>query len=375
MYLDLATRNLARTKTRTVLAIIGIVIGVVAIATIGIFGNSMQKSVMENFEDFSNEVIINANAREGYQYIEESDITRIKTLPYAEEVIPVKQDNIRFEYKKEAARVTLYGVSEEDLQGFFELNEGNIKLKGGCVIGYTLAEDLDLRVGSKISIDGSQFRVTGILKEEGRRFDINPDSAIFVSAEDAFDQISDNGYSEVIVKVEKMENVDAFENMVTNTINSREEKVRIFKMESIVSSIEETTATMASFLTAIAAISLLVAGVSILNIMLISTVERTREIGVMRAIGAHRHAVLIVFMTEALILGLLGGVVGGCLSFLGGYMVNLQMLGSAEYLFDISTLYYILQGFAVGVGVSVLAGMYPAWIASKLEPIEALRYE
>ena len=132
---------------------------------------------------------------------------------------------------------------------------------------------------------------------------------------------------------------------------------------------------MTQFLMVIAAVSLLVAGVSILNIMLMSTIERTKEIGVMRAIGAFRENIIMVFPLEALILGLTCSVLGAVMSVAGGYAIISMMGFSTAYVLHPSSALYIAEGFAVGVHTAVASGLYPAWKASKLEPIEALRYE
>ncbi len=374
MYLELAKRNLERAKSRSILAVVGIIIGVMAVASIGIFGNSMQKSVAAQFEDFANEIIIFPAQFKGYSSIEKSDILKIDKLTHVESAIPVKQDRLRIEYKKERAYTTVYGLSEDYVKELFNVDEGSIKLKGSCVVGAIAAQAKDLRVGAKIKIENNQFRVSGILKEEGRRFDINPDMAIFLS-EDDFNKVSDKDYNMVVVKVDNLDNIDSVVDSIEKTINGREEKVRIFKLESILERVETTFSNINNFLMAIAAISLLVAGVSILNIMLMSTVERTKEIGVMRAIGAYRESILKIFLLEALILGVIGSFIGGILSVVGGYAIDSVMLKSAKYLFDISTLFYVGEGFVIGVATAVASGLYPAWKASKLEPIEALRYE
>ena len=374
MYLELAKRNLQRTKVRSVLAIVGIVIGVMAIASIGIFGESLKASVLENFKDLANEIIITPAYSKGYSTIEESDINKLKKISYAESVIPIKLDRIVVEYKKKKSYTTVYGMNEKDVEEMFDAEKGSIKLKGSCVVGYRLAKDNDLRVGYKIKIGSDEFRISGILKEEGRRFDINPDFVIFISLKD-FEKISDKGYTRVIVKVNKLENDEAFKNEVEKSVNGRKQKVNIFELQLIIKRINEALSRINTFLMAIAAISLLVAGVSILNIMLMSTIERTKEIGVMRAIGAYRQTILRIFLLEALILGIIGSVIGGILSILGGYAIDMLMLQSAKYLFMPSTAFYIAEGFFVGVITAILSGMYPAWKASKLEPIEALRYE
>jgi putative ABC transport system permease protein len=256
----------------------------------------------------------------------------------------------------------------------FEAEEGNIKLRGYCVVGKSLAERFKLRVGSKIIVEGEEFRVSAILKEEGARFDVNPNNALILSISD-FDRIFDTKYSMVIVKVKDIKDINAFKESIEKSVNSREKKVSVFELRMILERINEAFRQITLFLMAIAGISLLVAGVSILNIMLMSTLERTKEIGVMRAIGAYRETILRIFLLEALILGLIGSITGGLLSVAGGYAIDMLILGSAKYLLTPTTVLYILEGITFGIITALLSGLYPAWKASKLEPIEALRYE
>ena len=374
MYFELAKRNLQRTKVRSLLAIVGILIGVMAVSSIGIFGESLKASVLENFKDVANEIIVSPNYQEGYKFIDEKDVQRIKKLPYVEKAIPLKSDSLLVQYKTKRAYVLVYGISEKDLADMFEVEKGVIRLKGSCVVGSRIAEFASLRVGAKISIGGKEFRVAGILKDTGARFDINPNVGIFLSFSD-FEKLSDSGYTMVIVKTESIEAVEFVKKEIEKKINSRDEKVNVFDLKIILDRINQAFAQINAFLMAIASVSLLVAGVSILNIMLMSTIERTKEIGVMRAIGAYRTTILRVFLLEALILGLIGSTIGGVLSIVGGYTIDYLLLGDVKYVFQPSTLLYILLGFSIGVATAVVSGLYPAWKASKLEPIEALRYE
>jgi putative ABC transport system permease protein len=374
MYFELAKRNLERAKIRSLLAIIGILIGVMAVASIGIFGESLKQSVLENFEEVANELIVSPNFQKGYNYIEEKDIERIEKLAYVKDVIPIKSDYLLVSYKKKKAYITIYGMEEKDVENLFEAEEGSIKLKGSCVIGNRLAEVSKIRLNSKININGKEFRVTGILKDEGARFDINPNTAIFLSPDD-FARVSDKGYTSVIVKAESINRVEELKREIEETVNSREDKVTVFDLKVILDRINQAFNQINTFLMAIAAISLLVAGVSILNIMLMSTIERTKEIGIMRAIGAYRMTILRIFLMEALILGIIGSVIGSVLSILGGYLIDLVMLQDTKYVFQLSTVFYIAEGLSVGLITAIVSGLYPAWKASRLEPIEALRYE
>lgn len=374
MYLELAKRNLQRAKIRSILAVVGILIGVMAISAIGIFGESLKSAVLENFKDVANELIVSPNYQKGFRYLEERDIDKIKKISNIEKAIPVKSDYLLLEFKDQRTYTTVYGLKQEDVKDLFKVEKGTVDLNRGCVVGNSFARFYEIKTGSKLSINGVEFKVVGILEDAGMRYDVNPNFAVIVSQEN-FDKVSAAGYSSVIVKVKELDYVERVKEEIEERLNAKEEKVSVFEMKRILELISQAFSQINLFLMAIASISLLVAGVSILNIMLMSTIERTREIGIMRAIGAQRTTVLRIFLLEALILGLIGSFIGSILSVIAGSGINYLIIGETKYIFQLATFGYVAIGFSVGVLTSILSGLYPAWKASRLEPIDALRFE
>ncbi|MDI9645634.1 MAG: ABC transporter permease [Archaeoglobales archaeon] len=375
MYIDIARRNLERAKIRSVLAVVGIFIGVMAVGAIGIFGESLKVAVMQNFEDVANEIVVYPNPQQGYSYVEDRDIRTIEKIPGVKSAIALRSDALSLEFKNKKIIATVYAMDEKNLKEMFEADKGSIKLSSGsCVVGKRLADFLSLKIGSKITLEGRELKVAAILKDVGARFDINPNFAVLVS-EDDFKKISGSEVSMVIVKAESLEDVPEIKKAIEERINKKEEKLIVVEMKMILQTIENAFGQINLFLMAIAAISLLVAGVSILNIMLMSTIERTKEIGVMRAIGAQRSTILKIFITEAAILGLIGSMIGSALSLVGGILIDYAILQDWSYALQPSTVFYIILGLSVGISTAIFSGLYPAWKASKLEPIEALRYE
>lgn len=373
MLLEIAKRNLKRTKIRSTLAVIGILIGVTAIGSIGIFGESLKSAVMKNFKDVVNQLNVYPNFQKGYKYVEQRDLKVIEKIPFVESVSPIKSEAILVTYKGKKVYATVYSVEEDFLRNF-KVEKGSIRLGDYCIVGKFLAEHLSLKVGSKILVSDRECKVSAILENTGSRFDINPNFAVIVSNKD-FEKISSAGVSLVVVRVDRLENVERVKKIIEEFINRRDEKVVVFELKIIVERISEAFTQINLFLIAIASVSLLVAGVSILNIMLMSSIERTKEIGVMRAIGAQRSTIIKIFLLEAFILGLIGSIAGAFLSILGGALINYLIIKDITYVFQPFTIFYIFLGISVGILTSILSSLYPAWKASKLEPIEALRYE
>jgi putative ABC transport system permease protein len=126
---------------------------------------------------------------------------------------------------------------------------------------------------------------------------------------------------------------------------------------------------------AIAAISLLVAAVSIFNVMMMSVTERIHEIGILRSIGTQKEEIMRMFLYEASVIGIIGSALGALVSFGIGYLVVLGMIGTTEYFFTFASLFYIPLAMGIGIAICVISGVYPAWMAANLDPVEALRAE
>lgn len=377
MYFGLARRNLSRHRVRSLLAVVGIIIGVVAIASLGIFGNSIRLSVADAFGDVGNELLIFPAFENGKVNITDETFRQITKVRGINRAVPIKSGADAVILNKDASYASIYGINGEDMPYILEINDGHFLKKNSdnCVVGATLANDKDLIVGSKVSIKGKGFRVVGILKEKGIGIGMNPDQSIFISS-DMYSEIYDSAdYDTVIVKVKNLEEVDRVKEDIEKTLNKREDFVMVMAMEALLEGINSFFNTLSTFLMGIGSISLIVAGVSILNVMLMSTTERTKEIGVMRAIGASKGEVLRMFILEALIISAVGSVIGGVLSFAGGFVINILILKQASYLFDPSSFLYVFLGMGFGLLTGLLGGMYPAWRASQLKPIDALRFE
>ena len=278
---------------------------------------------------------------------------------------------------------TIYGLPPDQTKDLLpdltagDYNNGN----SGCLVGSTFATDHNVKVGSRISIGtGGQYgtlRVTGIIAERGMSFDISTDSAIVVT-QDWFESTynDQDEYNEVVVKVTSGDTADVkttIENQLNRNI--KQKTVTVIDSKATLATIYQTFGTITTFVTAIGGISMLVAGVSIFNIMMMSVNERIKEIGIMRSIGTQKKEVMSMFIYEAAIIGVIGSLIGGVLSVLGGYAISALMLKTTEYLFTVSSMMSVVEGVGFGIIISILCGLYPAWQAANLNPIDALRHE
>ncbi|TAJ45814.1 ABC transporter permease [Methanofollis fontis] len=385
IFFEFARRNIRLHWLRSLLAVIGIIIGVVAISSMGILGNSLVLSISESLTDVGDTIVVTPHTGGGggptgttSRGITDRQVDEIKRAVGSNVVIPLYVGGDRIVVSGDVGAASIYGMKPADIPELLDLEEG-VYVRGSttAMAGKMVADEFDLVVGSRVGIgeDEQRLRIVGILEERGVGFDINPDYALVVSDDFFQDYYGADDWDQVIVKVRDLDEIDAVKDAIEEQLNRREQEVNVLDTRAILETLLDTFNRISTFTVAIGGISLIVAGVSIFNVMMMSVTERTKEIGVIRSIGTMQSEVLRMFVYEAFILGFIGSAIGGLFSFLGGYLALIVMLGDTTYLFVPSSLVYIIYGMAFGIGTSILSGFYPAWKASHLNPIEALRHE
>ncbi|OYR70757.1 ABC transporter permease [Halorubrum ezzemoulense] len=367
---SMASRNLRRNRVRTVLAVLGVCIGVLAVAALGIFGNVLALGADDAIGDIGTQVVVSPNTDAGVESLSDADIASIRRAVGEPAVIPLYSDSATVARQGDQTFATVYGVEEPALA--YEAAEGRLpeRHRQGAILGAGIAEDLGAGAGDTVEIAGSQVRVIAVLVESQTFSPVAPDDAVYLP-ESAF---SADGYAQALVVSDTGAEARAAADAIREEVNAREDRVELFELAALVDEINEFFGLLSTFLLGLGAISLVVAGVSILNVMLMSTVERRQEIGVMRAVGVARRDVLRVLLAEAGLIGAAGAAAGTLLTVLlvAGLVLATPAVDTALVL-DRTNTYYLLLALGFGVGVGLVSGAYPAWKAANERPVEALR--
>jgi putative ABC transport system permease protein len=395
---QLSLRSIRLHFLRSVLAALGIVIGVVAISSMGMMGANMTLSVTEELSSMGNVLVVHADSGGGGgggsgfggggggsddTAISDSEFSDIKRAAgkYGT-VYYLYSENDRIEIGSKSGRATIYGIDPDVLPKILPLAEGEYpKSTSSVVIGPTLADRYGLTLGSRLAIgdeDSGQVtvRVVGILEERGMSMDLNSDSAI-ITTEKWYTGVygGEGEYDQVNVLLNDINDADAAKTAITDQLNRRKTVVSVQDSSRMLESITSTLGTLTSFVMAIAGISLIVAAVSIFNVMMMSVTERIREIGILRSIGTQKGEIRRMFIYESVILGFVGAGIGAIVSLGMGYLIVMAMVGTTQYFFHPQSLIYIPMAMLVGIFTCIVSGVYPAWRASNLDPIDALRAE
>jgi len=395
IFWEIAKRNIRINVLRSSLAMLGIVIGVVAIASMGILGNSLVASVADSLSSVGDSVIVtpysgggghgfsSAGSSESLK-ITDQNFQQIKRVAAPNVAIPVYQtaEHMKIGVGGDDIVAVIYGLPSDDVPDLLKLQDGVYNNgNSGCLIGPTFAKDHNLKVGSRIAIgtDGEKgtLRVTGIIEERGMSFDISTDSAIVVTKEwfeNTYNRNAD--YDEVVVKV-KNGDTAGIKTAIENQLNKRKDQkiVSVMDSKATLATIYSTFGMVTTFVTAIGGISMVVAGVSIFNVMMMSVTERIKEIGIMRSIGTQKKEVMSMFIYEAAIIGVVGSTIGGVMSIIAGYAISALVLNTTKHLFTVANALSVAEGMGFGIVICLACGLYPAWRAANLNPIDALRHE
>ncbi len=399
-YFRLAFRSLRGRSVRTWLTMIGIFIGITAVVSLVSLGNGLQDSINKEFDKMGkNRIMITPGSGQfgpeggelsvGKMTVEDLDAVRkVKGVDVASGVIS-KMAKVQF--KDETEFMSAWGFdtdknSDELIRrtSFFDVAEGR-QLKNGdlykAVVGYNIAYDTfekDLRIGNTLVIEGKEFKIIGIQKKAG-----NPmyDNLVRIPLEVAREIYSmpDEISTIFSLSIESEPPADVAERITRalrrfRNVKEGEEDFSVQTAEQMINSLNTILNVVTIFVAGIAAISLLVGGIGIMNTMYTTVLERTREIGIMKAIGAKNGQVMLLFLAESGILGLAGGFVGIILGIIiskVGEIVAVQM-GAAFFKSSVTfTLIFGALMFSFFVGMA--SGILPARQASVMPPVEALR--
>jgi putative ABC transport system permease protein len=367
--LALSWRNLRRNRLRSLLAALGICIGVFVVVVLGVFGTVLQLSASQELGDIGNQVIVSPNPETGAEALSSRQIEAVERAGAGRgTVVPIYTDNAVVSATGSSTPAQVYGVDQPAV-----LFEGKAeplprRHRGGALVGESVATSLDVQLGGRVEVGSEQYRVVGLMAPGEEITPIQPDNAI-VLAEREFS----GGFDQVVIAAESPEGATAAAEEIRATLNVRVEQVDVFELSEILETIAEFFTLLNRFLIALGSVSLIVAGVSIFNLMLMSTTERRGEIGVMRAVGIHRGSVLKLLLVEAALLGAVGGFFGAVLSGLAALALWSFSSVGLDVVLVPRNAWFLVGGFLFGVAVALVSGAWPAWQAANERPVEALR--
>ncbi|MCD6079953.1 MAG: ABC transporter permease [Candidatus Omnitrophica bacterium] len=394
-----AIRAIFSNRMRSFLSILGILIGITSVITMMALGEGAKQALSERFASLGTNLLIvtPGSWRMRGVSLEAGAVTRftlsdaeaIVKLKHVKRVSPSVRGRGQVVYENKNWNTLVQGVgkdyakmkSSQPIVGRFFTEEEEKTRRKLALLGITVARELfgdENPVGKTIKINRINFRVIGILPEKGQSPHGDRDDVVVVPVTTAMYRVLGKKYVDYIeVEVDDQKFIDEVKKDIESLIRKRHrlkaddrDSFSIRDMAEIRETFMNMIKTMTTLLGCIAAISLLVGGVGIMNIMLVSVTERTREIGLRKAIGARKRDILLQFLIEAVVLTSLGGLVGVIFGIGGSYLLSFFTGWTTKVsLFSI----ILATGFSIGVGICF--GLWPARKASRLNPIEALRYE
>ena len=404
----IAIHSIIQNKMRSALTMLGIVIGVAAVIALVAAGAGAQADVLERFESMGANVLTISPGSYSFargpmrggtsstSSFTNNDVTTLRDLASAlTAVAPQYSGNGTIAYGSNSTNTSVIGTTvdymtvnslelgkERFITAMDQANRAKV-----VILSASLADDLFDGylidpLGQTIKINRENYQVVGILaeedEEEGGGFSQNNVFMPLSTAQLKFGGVGTNTVDSISVMVESSERVDFAKAELTTILrtirgldDTEDNDFSINDPSDIVENIEETSQTFTTLLASIAAISLVVGGIGIMNIMLVSVTERTREIGIRKAVGAKRRDILAQFLVESVVLSVLSGLIGIAVG-IGAAQIISPLLGAEQAVIKPDS---VILAMVVSTGVGIFFGIYPANRASRLHPIDALRYE
>jgi len=392
-------KALKTNKTRSFLTMLGIIIGVCAVILLVSIGSGLKLFISSQLETLGVNVLIvmpgNLGEAAGGQRggmmgagttaskltLDMADLLkkRGKTIS---SVMPYTKNNATMKYKKNTHITQVTGVSVDypkirdhklEMGRFFSL-QAQKAAKKEVVLGKTVYEELFLEnenpLKKRIKISDQNFLVVGVLEEKGAMMGVDMDNQVFIPVTTALNSFGMEKVQAIFVQSKEKETIPQTKEEVKKILLKylKEEDFSVLDTKNLLSVVENILGALTLALSGIASISLVVGGIGIMNIMLVSVTERTREIGLRKAVGATPKDILIQFLIEAVFLSVTGGIMGILLGIGGSILIS-------KFIKTQVTFWSIFIAFFISSLVGIIFGVAPAYKAAKLDPIEALRYE
>ena len=396
----MAWASLIANKMRSILTMLGIIIGVAAVIALVSIGNGVKQDIQNSISSLgSNLLMVMPGAprtpgvrpsQGSMQSLKVSDYQAISKLDGVKAASPYTANSYVTIYQSKNWTTTVSGVSSnfQDVnnwtmaEGRFISSKNVENRERVAVVGQTVVKNLfagEDPVGKEIRVKNIPFRVIGVLNSKGNgTMGNDQDDVIFIPYTTAMERVEGVDYLRMVYVVASDDNgIDRLQSDIENLLRVRHsikdtnlDDFNIQNMKSIMETMEQTTGTLTLFLGAVAAISLVVGGIGIMNIMLVSVTERTREIGIRKALGATYFVIVTQFLIEAVVISLMGGLIGIALGIGAS-----KLIGLASGMSTVISVPTIVLSFAFSMAIGLVFGIYPARKAAKLNPIDALHYE
>lgn len=384
-------------KIRSALTMLGVIIGVMAVILLVSIGEGARRYIYEELGTLGTNLLIitpgKTSTKGGFhppvvgtvrKLTYDDAITLRKKASYLSDAVPIILGTGKIKYFNLSRDTTIVGCTEE----YFRVRNLNIEIgtfissadvdtkRRIIVLGRTVKRELfgDTNpLGRIVTLSDARYRVVGIMERKGVALGFDMDDVVFIPTTSAQELFDTNSLFQIVTKVSRAEVLEKAKEQIREILikkHSDKEDFTIVSQDEIISVMEKVLNIMTGVLAGIAGISLLVGGIGIMNIMLVSVKERTREIGIRKAVGARRRDVMIQFLIEAVTLSLIGGVIGI------GIGIGLSFLVPRfTFLPTRVSLWSVMVAFLFSAAVGIFFGVYPARKAATLDPIQALRYE
>ena len=396
----MAWASLIANKLRSLLTMLGIIIGVAAVIALVSIGNGVKQDIEDSISSLGSNLLVvlpgaprtpGARPSQGsMKSLKISDYEAIAKLEGVKAASPMTNGSYVVIYQNKNWTTSVAGVNSnfQDVNnwtmtsGRFFSDKNVQNRERVAVVGQTVVKNLfadEDPVGKEIRVKNIPFRVIGVLKSKGNgTMGNDQDDTVLIPYTTSMERVEGIDYlRRVYVVVKDDGGIDRLQADIENLLRVRHnikdtnlDDFNIQNMKSIMETVAQTTGTFTLFLGAVAAISLVVGGIGIMNIMLVSVTERTREIGVRKALGATYSVIVTQFLIEAVVISLMGGFIG--IAFGIGASKVIGMVSGMSTIVSVPT---IIMSFAFSMAIGLIFGIYPARKAAKLNPIDALHYE